>query len=78
MFMYELNEKFDNPVEVILTRYSHCLPELVSRQIVINGYSALHLAAYNNYRECAHLLITKVNKAHLFSSHDMWFLIDMY
>lgn len=64
-------------VEVILTRCSHSLPELVSRQMVTNGYSGLHLAAYYNHRECAHLLITKVINAHLLTSQDMWFSIDI-
>lgn len=59
MLQWAVYKNFKSAVEVILTRCSHCLPELVSRQIVISGYSALHLAAYNNYRECAHLLITK-------------------
>uniref|UniRef100_K1PFI4 E3 ubiquitin-protein ligase mind-bomb n=1 Tax=Magallana gigas TaxID=29159 RepID=K1PFI4_MAGGI len=59
MLQWAVYKNFKSAVDVILTRCSHCLPELVSRQIAINGYSALHLAACYDHRECAHLLITK-------------------
>ena len=47
-------------VEVILMRCSHCISELVSRRLASNSFTALHLAALYNYRDCAQLLITKV------------------
>ncbi|XP_022344604.2 E3 ubiquitin-protein ligase MIB1-like isoform X2 [Crassostrea virginica] len=59
MLQWAVYKNFKGAVEVILMRCSHCISELVSRRLASNCFTALHLAALYNYRDCAQLLITK-------------------
>ncbi|XP_061198218.1 E3 ubiquitin-protein ligase MIB2-like [Saccostrea echinata] len=59
MLQWAVYNNFKSAVELILARCSHCLPELVNRRMSNNGFTALHIAAFHNFRDCAHILITK-------------------
>ncbi|XP_048759482.1 E3 ubiquitin-protein ligase MIB2-like isoform X2 [Ostrea edulis] len=59
MLQWAVFKNFKSAVEVILTRCSHSLSDLVNRRMSVTQFTALHIASSHNSRECAHLLITK-------------------